>query len=83
MSTQQAVRPDMGPTATVPYSHYWTFNHEENHDNFAGADHLDFSYQIDGMERQPVSGPKSAYDGLSNPTACSSTHQAKSGLYFG
>ena len=32
----QAVREDMGPTATVPYSHYWTFNHEENHDNFAG-----------------------------------------------
>jgi hypothetical protein len=58
----QAVRPDMGPTATVPYSHYWTFNHEENHDNFAGADHLDFNYQIDGMERRPVSGPDSEYD---------------------
>lgn len=58
----QAVAPDMGPTATVPYSQYWTFNHEENHDNFAGADHLDFNYQIDGMERQPISGPKSSYD---------------------
>ena len=58
----QAVAADMGPTATVPYSQYWTFNHEENHDNFAGADHLDFNYQIDGMERQPISGPKSTYD---------------------
>ena len=57
----QAVESDMGPTATVPYSQYWTFNHEENHDNFAGADHLDFAYQLSGMERIPVSGPKSAY----------------------
>ncbi|MCY3884293.1 MAG: phytanoyl-CoA dioxygenase family protein [Gammaproteobacteria bacterium] len=57
----QEVREDMGPTATVPYSQYWTFNHEENQDNFAGADHLDFAYQLDGMERIPVSGPKSAY----------------------
>ena len=55
----QAVREDMGPTATVPYSHYWTFNHEENHDNFAGADHLDFAYQLSGMEGQLVSGPDS------------------------
>ena len=52
----------MGPTATIPYSHYWTFNHEENHDNFAGADHLDFDYQLNGMEREPVSGPDSKYD---------------------
>ena len=58
----QAVREDMGPTATIPYSHYWTFNHEENHDNFAGADHLDFNYQLKGMEAQPVSGPDSSYD---------------------
>ncbi len=57
----QEVRPDMGPTAVVPYSQYWTLNHEENHDNFAGADHLDFAYQIDGMERVPASGPKSPY----------------------
>ena len=57
----QEVREDMGPTATVPYSQYWTFNHEENHDNFAGADHLDFAYQLDGMERTPVNGPKSPY----------------------
>ena len=57
----QAVGPLMGPTATIPYSQYWTFNHEENHDNFAGADHLDFQYQINGMERVPVSGPKSNY----------------------
>lgn len=57
----QEVKADMGPTATVPYSQYWTFNHEENHDNFAGADHLDFGYQINGMERIPISGPKSTY----------------------
>lgn len=58
----QEVHEDMGPTATVPYSQYWTFNHEENQDNFAGADHLDFAYQLDGMERIPVSGPKSSYE---------------------
>ncbi len=58
----QDVTEVMGPTATVPYSHYWTFNHEENHDNFAGADHLDFDYQITGMEGVPVSGPDSPYD---------------------
>ena len=56
----QAVLSDMGPTATVPYSQYWTFNHEENHDNFAGADHLDFDYQL-SMEREPISGPRSKY----------------------
>jgi ectoine hydroxylase-related dioxygenase (phytanoyl-CoA dioxygenase family) len=57
----QAVSEDMGPTATIPYSQYWTFNHEENHDNFAGADHLDFGYQLSGMEGEPVSGPDSKY----------------------
>lgn len=57
----QTVREDMGPTATIPYSHYWTFNHEENHDNFAGADHLDFNYQLSGMEREPISGKDSKY----------------------
>ena len=58
----QAVHGDNGPTAVIPYSQYWTFNHEENHDNFAGADHLDFGYQVGGMERLPVSGPNSDYD---------------------
>ncbi len=58
----QPVREEMGPTAMIPYSHYWTFNHEENHDNFAGADHLDFDYLLSGMERKPVSGPDSEYD---------------------
>lgn len=58
----QAVREDMGPTATIPYSHYWTLNHEENHDNFAGADHLDFNYMLSNMEGEPVSGPDSKYD---------------------
>eukprot|EP01050_Picozoa_sp_SAG11_P030462 SAG11_NODE_9026_length_952_cov_0.950762_1_plen_154_part_10 len=50
----------MGPTATVPYSHYWTFNHEENQDSFA-TDHLDFDYQIDGLEAVDVSGNDSPY----------------------
>ena len=27
----QVVREDMGPTGTIPYAHYWTFDHEENH----------------------------------------------------
>jgi HEAT repeat protein len=58
----QPVLEDMGPTATVPYSQYWTFDHEENHDNFAGADHLDFNYQLSGMEREPISGPNTQYD---------------------
>ena len=57
----QAVAADMGPTATLPYSQYWAFNHEENHDNFAGAHHLDFGYYLEGMERVPASGPKSPY----------------------
>lgn len=57
----QVVREDMGPTGTIPYAHYWTFDHEENHDNFAGADHLDFDYVLSGMERIPVSGPDSKY----------------------
>ena len=57
----QAVAHDMGPTAVVPYSQYWTFNHEENHDNFAGADHLDFGYQLDGMQRIAASGPDCPY----------------------
>ena len=57
----QDVRTDMGPTATVPYSQYWTFNHEENHDNFAGADHLDFDFQLNRMEHVPISGPNSKY----------------------
>ena len=58
----QMVREDMGPTATIPYSHYWTFNHEENQDNFCGADHLDFNYHLSGMESEPASGPNCKYD---------------------
>ena len=57
----QDVKAKMGPTATIPYSQYWTFNHEENHDNFAGADHLDFAYFFD-MQSEHVSGPQSKYD---------------------
>ena len=57
----QDVTLEMGPTATIPYSQYWTFNHEENHDNFAGADHLDFAYVFD-MQSEHVSGPRSKYN---------------------
>ena len=58
----QEVTEMMGPTKIIPFTQYWTFNHEENHDNFAGADHLDFSYLIEGLEKIPVSGPDSKYD---------------------
>jgi len=57
----QDVTPEMGPTATMPYAHYWAFNHEENNDNFAGADHLDFRYMLSGMEGISVSGKNSEY----------------------
>ena len=50
----------MGPTATIPFSHYWTKNHEEDHDSYA-TDHLDFDYQIEGLEGVDVSGRDSAY----------------------
>ena len=70
----QAVREDMGPTATVPYSHYWTFNHEENHDNFAGADHLDFAYQLSGMEGQMSQRPRLA---IRPQRYCPSPHRAR------
>ena len=58
----QAVAEDMGPTAVAPYSHYWTLNHEENQDNFAGSDHIDFNYMIEDMKNQSVTGPDSPYD---------------------
>ena len=58
----QAVAEDMGPTAIAPYSHYWTLNHEENQDNFAGSDHIDFNYMIEDMKQKSVSGPDSIYD---------------------
>lgn len=58
----QAVSPEMGPTATVPYSQYWARNHEENQDNFSGADHIDFDYNILGLEKEMVSGPDSSYE---------------------
>ena len=58
----QSVAEDMGPTAIAPYSHYWTLNHEENQDNFAGSDHIDFNYLIEDMKQKSVSGPDSIYD---------------------
>ena len=44
----QKVTEEMGPTAVMPYSHYWTVNHEENQDSFS-TDHLDFNFQIENM----------------------------------
>jgi ectoine hydroxylase-related dioxygenase (phytanoyl-CoA dioxygenase family) len=44
----QRVTVASGATGTIPYSHYWHFNHEENHDNFAGADHLDLDFMYGG-----------------------------------
>ena len=58
----QPVKEDMGPTATIPYSHYWTLDHEENNDNFAGADHLDFEFMLSSMESESASGPESKYN---------------------
>ncbi|MEE2709972.1 MAG: HEAT repeat domain-containing protein [Gemmatimonadota bacterium] len=58
----QPVKEDMGPTATIPYSHSWTLDHEENNDNFAGADHLDFEFMLSSMESEAASGPESKYD---------------------
>ena len=31
-----------GPTFVIPYSQYWTTNHESSEGNFSGPDHLDF-----------------------------------------
>ena len=36
----QEVTLDNGPTCVIPYSHYWTTNHEDSSDNFSGPDHL-------------------------------------------
>ena len=36
----QSVTLDNGPTCVVPYSQYWTTNHEDSSDNFSGPDHL-------------------------------------------
>jgi ectoine hydroxylase-related dioxygenase (phytanoyl-CoA dioxygenase family) len=65
----QDVDETMGPTATIPFSHYWTKNHETDHDSFA-TDHLDFNYQIEGMEGIDVSGPGSQYsrEGIESQT---------------
>ena len=37
-------------TGTIPYSHYWHYDHEENHDNFAGVDHLDLDFMYGRFE---------------------------------
>jgi hypothetical protein len=49
----QRVTKASGCTGTIPYSQYWHFNHEENHDNFAGADHLDLDFMYAGHESSP------------------------------
>ena len=40
----QRVTRASGATGIIPYSQYWYHNHEEDHDNFAGADHLDLDF---------------------------------------
>lgn len=50
----QEVTIDNGPTFVVPYSQYWTTNHEDSTDNFSGPDHLDFDFAFsDRMENHP------------------------------
>ena len=46
----QTVKRRSGATGTIPYSHYWHYDHEENHDNFAGADHLDLDFMYGRFE---------------------------------
>eukprot|EP01052_Picozoa_sp_SAG31_P032390 SAG31_NODE_3547_length_4135_cov_4.829534_5_plen_458_part_00 len=46
----QQVKRKSGATGTIPYSHYWHYDHEENHDNFAGADHLDLDFMYGRFE---------------------------------
>ena len=38
----QATTLSNGPTNVIPYSSYWTTNHESSEGNFSGPDHLDF-----------------------------------------
>ena len=45
----QVVTRRSGPTGTIPYSHYWHLNHEENHDNFAGAGALPVRHRIQSL----------------------------------
>jgi hypothetical protein len=40
-----------GPTNVIPYSLYWTTNHESSEGNFSGPDHLDF---FESASRDPV-----------------------------
>eukprot|EP00446_Apocalathium_sp_SHHI-4_P068250 CAMPEP_0177535234 /NCGR_PEP_ID=MMETSP0369-20130122/56438_1 /TAXON_ID=447022 ORGANISM="Scrippsiella hangoei-like, Strain SHHI-4" /NCGR_SAMPLE_ID=MMETSP0369 /ASSEMBLY_ACC=CAM_ASM_000364 /LENGTH=648 /DNA_ID=CAMNT_0019017371 /DNA_START=14 /DNA_END=1957 /DNA_ORIENTATION=- len=56
----QVVDSNMGPTTLVPFSQYWTLNHETNHENFAGPEHLDFDYMVT-EEKYSVTGPKCRY----------------------
>ena len=46
----QQVKRRSGATGTIPYSHYWHHDHEENNDNFAGADHLDLDFMYGRFE---------------------------------
>ena len=46
----QRVRPSMAPTGLIPFSQYLHHNHEEDHDNFAGADHLDLEFMYGRWE---------------------------------
>ena len=52
-SYPQAVARKSGATGTIPYSQYYFHNHEEDNDNFAGADHLDLDFMYGGWEANP------------------------------
>eukprot|EP00928_Gymnodinium_smaydae_P039122 TRINITY_DN267_c0_g1_i5.p1 TRINITY_DN267_c0_g1~~TRINITY_DN267_c0_g1_i5.p1 ORF type:complete len:206 (-),score=25.18 TRINITY_DN267_c0_g1_i5:202-819(-) len=56
----QEVGSDMGPTVMAPFSQYWTFDHETNHENFAGPEHLDFEYMMTSAIAEP--GTTSAWN---------------------
>jgi hypothetical protein len=49
----QRVTRKSGATCTIPYSQYYYHNHEEDHDNFAGADHLDLDFMYGRWEGNP------------------------------
>ena len=54
-----------GPTFVIPYSLYWTTNHESSEGNFSGPDHLDF-FASASRNYTPQSPPQCDFDG-SNP----------------
>lgn len=48
----QAVTETMAPTAIVPHSQYWTFDHDENNDNIC-LEFLDYNFVRENMGANP------------------------------